>query len=168
MPKEDVDQKKIKVSNIPPPDSSLKQVDEVFIIVTQAYCPNGHNLIEEENQNPEYDFDGYPGLRVHLETSSEGGDVVLSPFHGDDSKRGKTDWKVGTKVKVKCPICKTDLPRLASCRCEEGGDLVKVFLTPALSDSHVMAICNIWGCRRSRTIDNWQIISEYLEGKIED
>lgn len=171
MAKEDIDSKKVKISATPPKESSLKQIDDVFIVITQAFCPNGHNLIvdmEGSGYDPEYDFDGFPGLMLHLQSSTESGTVVLSPFHGDQSKKGKTDWRTGTKLTIACPHCKVPLPRLASCKCEYNGDLVKVFLSPALKDSHVLAICNIWGCRRSHTIDNWQIISEYLDGQIED
>lgn len=171
MAKDDVESNKIKISAPPPKESPLKQVDEVFIVVTQAFCPNGHNMIEDisgSNYDFESDFDGFPGLRLRLESGGESGDVLLSPYHGDNSKKGKTDWKSGTKMKISCPICNAPLPRLASCRCDDNGDLVKIYLTPALTDSHVLAICNVWGCRRSHTIDNWQIISEYLDGQIED
>ncbi len=69
---------------------------------------------------------------------------------------------------IKCPGCKEALPKLASCRCSDKGEFIKVYLTTNISDSHVVGMCNIWGCQRSRTINNWQIISEYLDGKIEE
>lgn len=163
MAKNDVDQKRVRVSTAPPPESAIKRVDAIFIVVTQAFCPKGDNLIIDTNPK----FDGYPGIKIHVECDGESGDVVLSPFHGDDTKKGRTNWRAGARLKVTCPICGTALPKLASCRCEGGGDLVRLYLTPKLSDSHLLAMCNIWGCRRSRTIDNWQIISEYLDGEIE-
>ena len=171
MPKQDVDVNQVRISAPPPDDSALIQVDDVFIVVTQAFCPNGHNLIvdfENSEYDFECDFDGFPGLKLRLESETEAGDVVLSPFHGDSSKKGKTNWAKGTKLKVCCPQCKTPLPRLASCRCPDKGDLVKVYLSPSLTDSHVLALCNVWGCQRSHTIDNWEIISEYLDGQIDD
>jgi hypothetical protein len=121
-------------------------------------------LISEDNDR----FDGFPGIRLGLAHGDQTGDVVLSPFHGDESKAGKMDWPAGTRLAISCPFCNAVLPKLATCGCPERGDLVKLFLTPELSDSHLLAVCNIWGCRRSRTIDNWQIISEFLEGQIED
>ena len=171
MSKQDVDVEQVRISAVPTDDSALKQVDDVFIVVTQAFCPNGHNLIVDFDKEPydfECDFDGFPGLRLRLESDTESGDVILSPFHGDSSKKGKTNWKSGTKLKILCPHCREPLPRLASCRCPDNGDLVKVYLSPSLEDSNVLALCNVWGCRRSHTIDNWEIISEYLEGQIED
>ena len=164
MPKEDVDQDKVRISVAPPPNSTLRQVDEVYILITQAFCPNGHSLIEEgENL-----FDDHPGVKVILESESGKGEVILSPFQGDATKKGKTDWKSGEKVTMMCPTCKEALPKLASCKCSDDGELMKVYLTADISDSHVVGVCNIWGCQRSRTINNWQIISEYLDGQIEE
>jgi hypothetical protein len=171
MPKQDVDVKQVRISATPPSNSAIKQVDDVFIVITQAFCPNGHNLIADFSAGDydfECDFDGFPGLKLCLESAVESAEVVLSPFHGDSSKKGKTDWRAGSKLNVLCPQCRTPLPRLASCRCPENGDLVKVYLSPSLTDSHVLALCNVWGCRRSHTIDNWEIISEYLDGQIDE
>jgi hypothetical protein len=170
MPKKDVDKARIKIASVPPPDSSIIRVDDVFIVVTQAFCPKGHNLVENDNDQ----FDGYPGIKLLLESDlGESGVVYLSPFHGDGSKKGKTDWPIGTKLRIRCPTCGEQLPVLAKCHCDpsispNGGDLVKLFLSPALTDSHILALCNVWGCRKSRTIDNWLIISEYLSGQISD
>ncbi len=171
MPKQDVDVNQVRISAPPPVDSSLKQVDDVFIVVTQAFCPNGHNLIvdfENGNYDFECDFDGFPGLKIKLDSGVESGEIVLSPFHGDNSKKGKTHWKTGTKLVISCPYCGAVLPRLASCKCPDNGDLVKIYLSPSLTESNVLAICNIWGCRRSHTIDNWEMISEYLDGQIDE
>lgn len=170
MPKKDVDKGRLKIASVPPPESSIKHVDDVFIVVTQAFCQNGHNLVDNDNEM----FDGYPGIKLQL-TDGRGnaGIVYLSPFHGDSSKKGKTDWPAGTKLNVRCPICNVLLPVLAKCHCDpaispNGGDLVKLFLSPSRTDSHIVALCNVWGCRKSRTIDNWNIISEYLSGQISD
>jgi hypothetical protein len=168
MAKRDVDQEQLKISTAPPPESALKQLDEVFIVVTQAFCPHGHNLIDPENEI----FDEYPGIRLKVVVGDTEGDVFLSPFHGDASKRGRTDWEPGTRLDVRCPSCDTTLPELTKCRCESsdgvGGSLLKLYLTPSLNDSHMVVVCNVWGCRHSRTIDNWQIISEFLDGQIGD
>lgn len=167
MAKRDVEKERVRISTAPSPDSSIKQLEDVVIVVTQAFCPEGHNLIGELSA----DFDGYPGIHLEISDGRKTGAVDLSPFHGDDSKKGDLDWEKGARLEVRCPICKTPLPRMARCNCEtkdgRGGDLVKLYLTPKLEDSHAMALCNIWGCRQSRTIDNWQIISEFLEGQIE-
>jgi len=166
MPKKDVDKKKVRISAIPPLDSSIKQVDDVFIVITEAYCPNGHNLISEDNE----DFDGYAGIKVLLRGATNEGEVFISPFHGDATKKGEQGWKTGEKLAFFCPVCEVPLPTFARCHCafEDGqeGELVKLYTSRDLSDSHMLALCNVWGCRRSRTIDNWNIISEYLDGSI--
>ncbi|MCU0662752.1 MAG: hypothetical protein MUC50_10550 [Myxococcota bacterium] len=164
MPKRDVNQDGLKIQGAPAPNSAIKQVDTVFIVVTQAFCPNGHNLISNDNDL----FDNYPGIRLACEHDGQHGDVVLSPFQGDESKKGKLDWPDRAKLKVTCPTCHVELPRMATCCCDGKGDIIKLYLSPKISDSHVLAMCNVWGCRRSRTIDDKEIISEYLEGQIED
>lgn len=168
MAKRDVEHNRVRISTIPPPESTIEYVDSVFIVVTQAFCPNGHNLVLDDNEQ----FDGFPGIRLRLVAGEDAGYVILSPFHGDATKKGKTDWPAGTRLQVQCPECEKPLPVMAKCHCQgrkgASGDLVKLFLTPELNDSHVLALCNVWGCRHSRTIDNWQIISEFLAGQIGD
>jgi hypothetical protein len=168
MAKKDVDQEKVRISTAPAPESSLKRLDEVFILVTQAFCPNGHNLVNDDNAL----FDGYPGIKLELRSPEKRGIVYLSPFHGDESKRGDVTWEVGQALDVRCPECAAALPKIANCNCGINpgtrGDLVKLFLSRSLNDSHILALCNVWGCRRSRTIDNWNIISEFLDGQISD
>jgi hypothetical protein len=168
MPRKDVQRKKLKISVIPPADSSLKHVDNVFIVVTEAFCPNGHRLISPDNE----EFDGYPGIRLQISDGEKTGILFVSPIHGDGTKKGMTDWKDGQKLTITCPYCGTGIPRLAGCHCypdsPSSGDLLKLFTTPSLNDSHIMAFCNVWGCPRSRTIDNWNVISEYFCGELTD
>ena len=165
MAKRDVDKEQLRISEAPPPDSAIKQVDEVYIVVTQAFCPNGHNLVDDTNEI----FDEYPGIRLKLCSDTAEGEVHLSPFHGDATKRGHLDWQPGTRLEVRCPVCDTILPTLTKCKCETAdgrrGELVKLYLTPGLTDSHMVVVCNVWGCRHSRTIDNWLIISEFCDAE---
>jgi len=168
MPRKDVERKKVKISVIPPPESSLKHIDNVFIVVTEAFCPNGHNLIGPGNE----DFDGYPGISLQISDGEKSGILYVSPIHGDGTKKGLVNWKDGQKLTICCPHCGVRIPRLAGCHCSPSspmnGDLLKLYTTAALNDSHIMAFCNVWGCRRSRTIDNWNIISEYFDGVLTD
>jgi hypothetical protein len=164
MAKRDVEQENVRITEVPPPPSAIKKVDDVFIVVTQAFCPNNHNLVTDDNEK----FDGYPGIRLKIVSGDRTGNVFLSPFHGDDSKKGDLDWEDGTRMEVRCPKCNIVLPTLAKCHCDKEGDIVKLYLNSSLNDSHILALCNVWGCRRSRTIDNWNIISEYFDGQISD
>jgi hypothetical protein len=123
MPKDDVDKEGLRISTAPPSDSSLITVDDVFIVVTQAFCQFGHSLINDDNDL----FDGYPGIKVRVKSKERSGDVTLSPFHGDASKKGDLDWEDGAKLEILCPVCHKSLVKMASCRCPGDGDLVKMY-----------------------------------------
>jgi hypothetical protein len=133
----------------------------VTVIVTQAFCPNGHNLVR-----PDLDavFDGHPGIAVFIECEDWSGEVVLSPIHGDHSKVGMIkSIPEGTKCVVRCPECEVELPRIAPCGCEKGGELIGLYLRPDLSEGDVIGICNVLGCYRSRVMDKWEILSQFVE-----
>ncbi len=168
MAKKDVEPSKIKISIIPPPESTVKQIDDVFIVITEAYCPNGHNLISNNN----VDFDGYPGIKVNLKNGGKEGIIYLSPFQGDGTKKGFHDWADGERLQFFCPECNTPLPKVAHCSCtatdNDHGDIIKIYTSKELSDQSYLSLCNVWGCPKSRVTDNWEIISEYLEGEIID
>ncbi|MBN2803766.1 MAG: hypothetical protein JXR91_11775 [Deltaproteobacteria bacterium] len=168
MAKKDIVKNKVKISVPPPPDSTIKQIDDVFIVMTEAYCPNGHNLISDDNE----EFDEYPGIKVYLKGEKKEGPVYLSPFQGDGTKKGTQDWNAGEKLKFFCPECNEALPIMAHCSCldnkGEHGDIVKIFTSDDLAEKSVLSLCNVWGCRKSKVTDNWNIISEYLDGEIID
>lgn len=140
---------------------AVKIEDDVFVIVTRLFCPNGHNLVDQENAK----FDGYGGIRLLVGDGNKEGIVEVSPFHGDATKYG-LDFPEGVRLTIKCPECKVDLPVLAKCSCEGHGMLRKIFLTPARQDSSIVAVCDVWGCPRSRVIDENDLLSEFLEGNI--
>lgn len=159
-----VDVERLKVAPRPPSEGTgVKVEDEVLIIVTQLFCPNGHNLVDQEDKR----FDGYGGIRLLVSDGEREGIVVLSPFHGDRRKEGIT-FPEGTKLHLMCPVCRVELPVLANCTCSGHGELRKLYLTPKLEDSHLVAVCDVWGCPRSRVIDENEILSEYVEGNITD
>lgn len=139
-----------------------EHTNDVFVVVTQLYCHNGHNLVTSTEM-----FDGFPGISLWLEGAGQAGEVVVSPIHGDSSKRGMT-FPNGTKVSIKCPTCSEELPELTNCKCTDHAKLRKAYLTPKLSDAHIIAVCDIWGCPLSRVIDSYEMFTEFLEGRIGD
>jgi len=139
-----------------------EHTNDIFVVVTQLFCHNGHNLV-----NSKETFDGYPGISLWLEGGGEQGEIAISPIHGDLTKRGTT-FPEGTKVAIKCPTCKEELPELTRCRCTDHAMLRKAFLTPKLSEAHIIAVCDIWGCPLSRVIDSYEMFTEFLEGRIGD
>jgi hypothetical protein len=137
-----------------------EHTNDIFVVVTQLFCHNGHNLVNSTEL-----FEGFPGISLWLEGAGKAGEVVVSPVHGDSSKRG-LDFPKGPKLAIKCPTCREELPVLTNCRCSENAKLRKAFLTPKLSDAHIIAVCDIWGCPLSRVIDSYEMFSEFLEGRI--
>lgn len=150
-------------ANPPSEETQIKEVDDVIIQVTQAYCPNGHNLIRPENDL----FDGEPGIRLSVSDGKKKEIVILSPFHGDHARKGFIDFAEGARVQIACPDCGAQLPRLSRCSCGDG-DLCLLYLTPRLDEGHVVALCNIWGCHRSKVFDQAQLLSAYMECEAED
>lgn len=145
---------------VPEEVSGLALADGVMVIITQAFCPNGHNLVRREDVL----FDGYPGISLYVECGEWSGEVILSPIHGDHSKVGMhKDVSLGTKVVVRCPDCEEELHRIANCGCEGDGDLIALFLSSALSEGEVVGVCNVLGCYRSRVMDKWEILSEFVQ-----
>lgn len=145
---------------VPEEKGGVALADGVMVIITQAFCPNGHNLVRTSDAM----FDGYPGISLYLECGEWSGDVMLSPIHGDHSKIGMhRDVPLGAKVSVRCPECEVELPLIANCGCEGDGDLIGLFLSTDLSEGEVVGVCNVLGCYRSRVVDKWEILSEFVQ-----
>lgn len=145
----------------PIPDKpSLFSVHGVTIVVTQAFCPNGHNLVRRNDVL----FDGYPGISLFVECGDFAGEVILSPIHGDHAKIGiPRSLPDGLRCCLKCPECEVELPKIGDCGCEHGGDLIGIYLREDLAEGDMVAICNILGCYRSRVMDKFEILSEFIE-----
>lgn len=135
--------------------------DDAQIVLTEAYCHRGHPLITPDNPT----FDGHPGVRVLVRVGEGEQTIVLSPIHGDHRRVGGADLAAGTRCSVRCPTCGEELIGYAPCPCGEG-TLRSVFLTPDLREAHVAALCDVWGCQRSRIVDEWEILSEFVQAEV--
>jgi hypothetical protein len=91
--------------------------------------------------------------------AEEEGIVVISPIHGDDTRFGASDFEPGEVTRLTCPECGVELPKLQPCGCVPDAALVGLFLDESLEDGDQVAICNAWGCLRSRVTDRFQVIS---------
>ena len=127
------------------------------IAVTKLFCPNGHNLISEDSAAR---FNGYPGISINVKGEHEEGIVVVSPIHGDDTRFGAQDFEPGEVTVLTCPQCGVVLPAIQPCGCVPGAELVGLYLDEKLEDGNQVAICNAWGCLRSRVTDRFQVISK--------
>jgi hypothetical protein len=153
---------KLRVAKQKPTPATRVRKDDVMIVLTQAFCTTGHNLIRPGDK-----FEGFDGMHLWVSDGKTEGLVIVSPIHGDSSKRGPT-FRRGAKLEISCPVCRTPLPKLCRCSCGKGGSLRTIYLTPELSEAHQAAVCDIWGCPRSRVIDAHEILSELIEADLAD
>ena len=149
-------------------DASVKveEAGEVKIVVTQAYGPDGDQLVGISDQA----FDGYPALTLLVRADGREGEVHLSPIHGDDRKSGFTDIPVGAKLELLCPVSKKSLEIIEAIEGDVGGEYCALYLTPALSKGSMIMVSNVWGHYHSRIVNEFELISywasmhEDLEG----
>lgn len=163
MARKDVDRKRLSIRKKRPSEGTgVRLEDQMYVVVTQLFCPNGHNLVGAGS----HQFDGFAGIAIRVTDGKREGVVELSPIHGDASKIG-LEFPKDTRLQLMCPTCGVVLPRFARCTCPAGGELRKLFLTTRLDDEHLVAVCDVWGCTRSRVIDGAEILSEWMAGRIE-
>jgi len=138
-------------------ESGAEIQDGAFIIVAQAFCPNGHDLIA----HPGPLFDGFPGISVRVRGEGIDEVVTLSPLHGDGRKSGGEEIPTGVRCSLSCPTCDTVLPTIGRCDCQ-AGELHMVDLVPQ-GGGEIVALCDVAGCRRSRVADGLEILALFQE-----
>jgi hypothetical protein len=142
-----------------------KQMDEqeVRYALTEAYCPNGCNVLDEEHK-----INGYPGLRLRFKRPGMEGELVLSAIQGDFDKiilSGKL--KEGVKDELFCPHCGVMFKKLVNCSCKPDADMVVIGLTPKLDYNNAVSFCNVTGCTNGTTIKSGDVIRHVtLRGSI--
>ena len=162
MGRKDVDRERVRIRKKTASDSTgVRLLEQAFVVVTQAHCPAGHNLV---GAGPTA-FEGYPGIAIWVSDGKTQGLVELSPVHGDKTKVGP-DFPPGTKLRLECPICRVELPVLARCSCQADGALHKLYLSEKPDEAYLVGLCDVWGCTRSRVIDGSEILSEWIAGNI--
>ena len=136
---------------------------EVRYVVTEAYCPNGCNIIDKEHK-----INGYPGLRVKYKREGMEGELVLSPIQGDFEKivlSGKLEDNV--KDELYCCQCGVMFKKLVNCSCKGDADMVVIGLTPKLDYNNAISFCNVTGCCNGTTIKSGDVIRHMeLWGKV--
>jgi len=138
-------------------ESGAQLRDGAFIIVTQAFCPAGHDLIAY----PGPLFDGFPGISVRVKVNRAEGLVTLSPMHGDARRQGDDVLVEGERCEVLCPVCDVALPELAPCDCGQGM-LRSLDLVPR-GGGEIAAICDRVGCHRSRVANGLDVLAVFEE-----
>ena len=138
-------------------ESGAALCDGAFIIVAQAFCPAGHDLVAY----PGPLFDGFPGISMRAKVNGAVGVVTLSPMHGDDRKEGGEILAEGERCELFCPVCDEALPVIGPCDCGEGM-LHSLELVPH-GGGEIAAVCDLAGCRRSRVANGLDILAVFEE-----
>ncbi|HEY7746072.1 MAG TPA: hypothetical protein VIA07_07040 [Desulfuromonadales bacterium] len=124
---------------------------EEFQVVTEAYCPNGHNLI-----NDLATFRGFNGITVQLRDERQVGQLSLSPIIGDLSRTFFNFKRVeGAIIEIGCPTCSEVFPPYDRCEC--GANLVALFTRPKKDFANCIGICPRIGCLHSKIISNYSL-----------
>ena len=92
--------------------------------VKHVYCPNGHDLIKDENAK----FNGMPGIKLFLKGENAEDTVYISPFLNQRNRTGGDVFKLGDKLEVCCPECSARMPVLGPCDCQWNGYLASIAL----------------------------------------
>ena len=138
---------------------AVQQPDEaeVVVIVTQAYGPQGHNLVGISD----VEFDGHAAVTVGIRAEGREGQVHLSPIHGDGRKQGLTDIPAGTRCELYCPVSNQPLDVVGEVEDGSGARYYAIYLTPQLSRGSMVMVSDVWGHYHSRIIDDFELISAW-------
>ncbi|MHC4573147.1 MAG: hypothetical protein ACYS76_03290 [Planctomycetota bacterium] len=131
-----------------------KDKENARYFVTEAYCPNGCNIIDEEHR-----INGVPGLRVRFKRPGMEGELVLSAIARDFDKIILSgELKDGVKDELYCPQCGVVFKKLVNCTCKPDADMVVIGLTPKLDFNNAISFCNVTGCTNGTTINSGDVI----------
>jgi hypothetical protein len=131
--------------------------DGVVVIVTQAFGPQGHNLVGISDVS----FDGHPAVTLKIRAGGREGLVHLSPIHGDGRKEGFTDIEPGTRCDLICPVSGQLLDVVGEVEDKSGARYFAIYLTPQLSRGSMVMVSDVWGHYHSRIIDDFELISAW-------
>lgn len=131
--------------------------NDVVVIVTQAFGPQGHNLVGISDVK----FDGHPAVTVKIRAAGREGLVHLSPIHGDGRKQGLTDLEPGTRCELLCPVSNQPLDIVGEVEDGSGARYYAIYLTPQLSRGSMVMVSDVWGHYHSRIIDDFELISAW-------
>ena len=142
-----------------------KETDEerVRYVVTEAYCPDGCNIIDKEHK-----IHGVGGLRMKFKRADMKGEFVLSAIEGDFEKIILSgELKDGVKDELYCPHCGVMFAKLVDCSCKPDADMVVIGLTPKLDFNNAVSFCNVTGCPNGMSIKSGELIQHIrLRGSI--
>ncbi|MHC4212804.1 MAG: hypothetical protein ACYSWP_05440 [Planctomycetota bacterium] len=133
-----------------------KESDEqkVRYVLTEAYCPNGCNIMDEDHK-----INDAPGLRMKFKRPGMEGEFVLSAVEGDFTKIILSgELQDGVKDELYCPHCGVMFGKLVNCSCKPDADMVAIGLTPKLDFNNAISFCNVTGCIIGTSIKSGDVI----------
>ncbi|ATB29768.1 hypothetical protein [Melittangium boletus] len=141
-------------------DSFQPWSEPVTVVVTQAFGPEGHNLVGYSDVT----FNGHPAITVLVRTpEGREGLVHLSPIYGDRRKQGFTDIAPGTRCTLCCPATGKPLEKLGPVDDGSGADYYALYLTSRLIKGHAVALSDVWDHHHSRIVDDDAVISYWAQ-----
>ena len=128
--------------------------EKVRYVITDAYCPNGCNIIDKEQK-----INGVAGLRIRFMRPGMEGEFILSAIEGDfDNIILSGELEDGVKDELYCPHCGVIFGKLVNCSCKPDADMVAVGLTPQLDFNNAISFCNVTGCSNGTSIKSGDVI----------
>ncbi|MCK5001329.1 MAG: hypothetical protein KAS23_17415 [Anaerohalosphaera sp.] len=127
---------------------------DVRYVVTDAYCPNGCSIIDNDNI-----IHGSAGLRFKFKREGMEGEFILSAIEGDFEKIVLSgELADGVKDELYCPYCGVIFAKLVNCSCQPDADMVVFGLTEKLDFNNAIAFCNVTGCTNGTFIKSEDVI----------
>lgn len=142
-------------------NTSTIMTEDGRLVVTRAYCHNGHELISNEVK-----ISGYPAIKLLISDGKEKEYVYISSVDADRSKKGGAGFKDNQLLTVACPVCEEELDNIAPCDCTKGSKFMAIYLNKKRSFTSCVGICNSWGCYRSFMNTAWRIISRLADKSV--
>ena len=141
--------------------SKINLVEDVLVVVTQAYGPTGKSLVGVDG----VEFDGYAALALDVKAGDHTGRVYLSPIHGDPRKRGMADLPLGTKCELYCPVSGQQLDYVGEVGDGSGAEYWAIYLTEDLSKGEMVQVSDVWGHYHSRVVDDFEMLSVWADSE---
>lgn len=133
---------------------ALRVTDEVSIVVTQAFGPDGSSLILPDPVL----FDGHPAVTLLVYAEGREELVHLSPIHGDRRKVGMEGLVFGSPCRLFTPVTRQPLDMVSD---DLSGGFAAIYLTKRLAAGEAVLISPIWGRFASRILHDAELISAW-------
>jgi len=133
---------------------SRENESKIRYVISEAYCPNGCNIMDEDHL-----VNGYPGLKIRFKRPGHEGLFVISAIEGDFEKIVLSgELQKGVKDDLHCPHCGVLFERLTCCNCQPDADMVVIGLTPKLDFNNAITFCNVTGCENGTFVKSGAIL----------